>query len=167
MPLPEFIESSATMSPCETYRYTLRRVWNAEHPICTFFMFNPSTADAFVLDRTIKRCVHFAQRENCGGLLVLNAFAIRTPYPANVKAALEAEQDIVGPENDIRIEAELAQTEGPLIAAWGEFRWARPRIQVVRNLIGNRPIQCLGVTKDGSPRHPLFVRGNAELQNLP
>lgn len=164
MPLPAFIHSSATISECRRYRYTLKRVWDAELPVCTFIMFNPSTADAEVLDRTISRCVNFAIRENCGALLVLNVFSLRSPYPNDVRAA---GHEAIGPENDETISAELEKAEGPVIAAWGGFRWARERIEAVREIIGERQILCLGLNNDGTPCHPLYRPHDTVLQVLP
>lgn len=164
MPLPAFIHSSASISECGRWRYTLKRVWDADLPVCTFIMFNPSTADAEVLDRTISRCVNFAIREGCGALLVLNVFALRSPYPKDVRAGGD---EAIGPQNDATIMVELAQVEGPIIAAWGGFRWARERIEIVRRLIGERQILCLGTNRDGSPCHPLYRPHDAALQILP
>lgn len=53
----------ATWSPCKNYRYTLRRVWRSvdEPRVVTWVLLNPSTADEFASDPTIRRCMGFSQ----------------------------------------------------------------------------------------------------------
>ncbi len=58
---------SATFDHSRTYRYALERRWSETAP-AVFVMLNPSTADAFADDPTIRRCLAFARREGCGGL---------------------------------------------------------------------------------------------------
>ena len=76
--------STATISPCGSYRYTLTRdlglAMKPKRP-CLFVMLNPSTADALMDDRTIRRCKGFATREGCTSLTVVNLFAFRATNP--------------------------------------------------------------------------------------
>ena len=48
-------------------------------------MLNPSTADADHDDRTIGRCISFAKREGCGGLIVGNLFQLRATDPDELR----------------------------------------------------------------------------------
>lgn len=75
-------EATATFSPDRTYRYALTRRWRADLPVAAFLMLNPSTADAFVLDPTVRRCIGFARAWNTGGVLVLNLFGLRASNPS-------------------------------------------------------------------------------------
>lgn len=153
--------SGAVLSPCGTYRYTLDRVWDASLLTALFIMLNPSTADASEDDPTIRRCRSFATREGCGGLTVVNLFALRSTDPA----ALTSHPDPVGPQNDVHIALALDRQPAVVIAAWGAHPFAKPRAAQVAGLLtahGGQP-QCLGVTKNGDPRHPLYVRGDAPL----
>src|SRR5438309_1547537 len=86
---------SATISNCQQYRYRLSRCWDESLPACMFIMLNPSTADAKVDDRTIKRCMAYARAWGYGKLYVGNLFAFRATKPKNMKAA----SDPVGPNN--------------------------------------------------------------------
>ena len=52
--------SEAVFSVDRTRRYLLVRLWESVAPM-TWIMLNPSTADAFKADPTIKRCMTFAQ----------------------------------------------------------------------------------------------------------
>lgn len=50
----------AEFSDDRVYRYRLSRVWG-EGRRATFIMLNPSTADEYVDDRTLARCLAFAR----------------------------------------------------------------------------------------------------------
>lgn len=151
-----YIVTSASISG--DYRYRLGRAW-AGGPTCTFIMLNPSTADADQDDPTIRRCVGFAKALGCGALEVVNLYAYRATNPRD----LLRQDERVGPENDywLREAAQYAEAEGaPLIAAWGAHaeQW---RTQQVLALPGMGRLAALGVTKDGHPRHPLYLPGSA------
>lgn len=150
--------SSAVFSPCERYRYLLRREWGGP-PTCTFIMLNPSTADQWQDDPTIRRCIGFAKREGCGALTVLNIFAFRATDPKVMAAA----DDPIGPQNDDYLRAALGQ--GPVVAAWGAHKMAEERGRDVAKMLG-RDLLCLGTTKVGAPRHPLYVKRDAPLVPL-
>ena len=50
------------------------------------------------------------------------------------------------------------------VAAWGAHKLAAARALGVVHAFAGRPLLwCLGVTKDGHPRHPLYVRADAPL----
>jgi len=53
----------------------------------------------------------------------------------------------------------------PVICAWGAAEIAKPqaRLLVERQLETQHKLACLGWTKAGSPRHPLYVKGDAPL----
>jgi hypothetical protein len=78
----EFKHSDATFDESLRYRYRLERAW-VDHPVrfCNFVMLNPSTADAFVLDPTVTRCVGYARDWGYDGLVVTNIFALRSTDP--------------------------------------------------------------------------------------
>ena len=146
----------AHLDQTRTYRYTLRRIWDEGSAPVVWIMLNPSTADETDDDRTIGRCVAFAQTWGAGGIVVCNLFAFRSRDPEDLWTAA----DPVGPENDetLRREAVGAQM---VIAAWGEYTAGafRRREAAVRKLL-DRPLFHLGLTKRGHPRHPLYVPGD-------
>lgn len=149
-------QGGATISQCGQYRYDLRRTW-ASGPECTFIMLNPSTADANEDDPTIRRCISFAKREGCGSLLVVNLFAFRATDP---KVMADAE-DPIGPRNAVFLDEAIKNHT--VIAAWGAHPLAR---QAGKRLSKEYDLMCLGKTKAGAPRHPLYVRGDAPLISL-
>lgn len=161
LPAAGGVLTGATISRCETYRYTLDRIWDASLPTALFIMLNPSTADASVDDPTIRRCIGFAKRMGCGSLTVVNLFALRSTDPD----ALAKHPDPVGPDNDMHIALALGKRLGCVIAAWGAHPSARTRAPAVAGLLAAHgwQVDCLGTTNAGAPRHPLYVRGDAPL----
>ena len=65
-----FVQRSAEFSECRLYRYSLRIVWGTALPLASFVGLNPSTADEWQDDPTVRRCRTFAESWNCGGLLI-------------------------------------------------------------------------------------------------
>lgn len=159
------MKSDAAISGCGQYRYWLSRVWTAQTLVqpMVFVMLNPSTADATIDDPTIRRCVGFAKRELAGGLVVMNLFALRATDPSALRRAV----DPVGPENDEYIKRLLGDGYATVVCAWGSDPFARTRASEFLRLMDGRPLHCLGITKNGSPKHPLYVRGDHPLLQFP
>lgn len=157
------MRATATFSPCGAYRYTLARQWGNEPP-AIFVMLNPSTADAATDDPTIRRCVGFARRWHLDGIVVVNLFALRATDPR----ALRDHPDPVGPENDDRILAALEWYQSsPVVAAWGAHGGLYGRDRAMLGLIRDavdRPL-CLGTTRSGHPRHPLYLPADTVLMS--
>lgn len=142
--------SEAFYSECERYRYGLSRVWDTRVPPVLFVMLNPSTATELANDPTIHRCETRARRMGAGGVSIANLFAFRATRPEELKRA----EDPEGPEN-ARLLAEWHAAADWTIAAWGvhgAWRGAGPR--AARDM---GALWHLGLTKDGHPRHPLYV----------
>lgn len=152
-----FTRSHAVFSDCRLYRYRLERRWG-EGVLGAFLMLNPSTADEFQNDPTIRRCIGFAKREGWGGLVILNLFAFRATDPKDMERA----PDPIGPDNDEYLNAASFRVNGPLVAAWGAHKSAVDRGRYVAAFL-RWPMLCLGTTADGSPRHPLYVRADTPL----
>lgn len=140
-------DRGAILSDCGRYRYRLHRRVTASDRIALFIMLNPSTADAEQDDPTIRRCMGFARAMDCGVLVVVNLFAYRSKSPKILTAAPEP----VGPENDEHINA----------AAHGKHQ-GRDATIVGRLLLSGFDPVSLGETRDGSPRHPLYLSGSCK-----
>lgn len=149
------IERTATFSYDGQYRYTLRRIWG-DGTWLTFVMLNPSTADETQDDPTIRRCCGFARDLGYDGIHVVNLYAYRATRPE----VLRTVDDPVGPENDIALRCAM-QRPGHIIAAWGAN--ANPeRAAEVAAMPGGDRLVCLGTTRAGAPRHPLYLRADAQ-----
>lgn len=156
---------TAQFSTCGTYRYTLTRKlrnFNCKYYPAVFIMLNPSTADATNNDPTIRRCISFAEREGCTDLIVVNLFALRATDPKE----LLSHEDPIGPLNNNWISKSIQENwkDGLIIAAWGSHPFAKSRSEEIKKAFG--PLLCLGKTKNGNPRHPLYVKGDTPLSEL-
>ena len=150
----------AKFSSDRKYRYLLtRRVGLADDAV-TFVMLNPSTADETQDDPTIRRCIAFAKAWGFGGLHVVNLSPLRATDPKELLAA-GRESDAVWDENLEHIWYK-AQTSNMVIAAWGVHGAAENRdSRVMGELRENVGIvYCLGLTKDGHPKHPLYLKAD-------
>ena len=147
-------DSSAVYSDCETYRYSLTRVWQAGQPRLTFVMLNPSTATEVANDPTIERCEQRARRLGFGGFRVTNLFAFRATDPRDLRAAAEP----VGADNDTTL-LDSARWADQVIVAWGVHGIHQGRAAQVTRLLRSCDVALfhLGLSKAGHPRHPLYL----------
>jgi hypothetical protein len=158
------MDRDALFDPSGDYRYLLRRSWDRNGPLAVFVMLNPSTADAHRDDPTIRRCMGLARSWGFGRLEVVNLFGFRTPYPA----VLSTVSDPVGPENDAHVLAAVARGE-TVVAAWGNAGAVLNRgPAMLPRLSGEArtPLLCLGMTRAGHPRHPLYVAHNVRRTHI-
>jgi hypothetical protein len=153
------IQYSAIFDASNSYRYSLWRTWSAYHPRIVFVLLNPSTADEERNDPTIRRCIGFAQTWKFGSVEVVNLFA----YRATDARMLLKIDDPVGEENN-RFLIMAVERCSTVVVGWGTSGTLLGRDrQVLSLLAGRKEVYCLGITKDGQPRHPLYVKGNSVL----
>ncbi|ANP36914.1 hypothetical protein JL2886_02020 [Phaeobacter gallaeciensis] len=146
--------STAVYSDCETYRYSLTRIWDPDGQKVMFVMLNPSTATEVQNDPTIERCERRARTLGFGGFRATNIFAIRATDPRVMRAAKDPE----GPENEAAI-LSGAEWADQIICAWGTHGAHRdqgPRIENALRATG-QPLFHLGLSKHGHPKHPLYI----------
>lgn len=166
------IERSAEVSECGRYRWWLRRSWSLRNAdgthrigrgVVSFIMLNPSTADALQDDPTIRRCIGFAKSWGFNTLSVRNLFPWRATDP---KELLKAEDAAGGDRGDTELTSAL--TADMVVVAWGAnvpFKRDVEIMDIFSTVAPMVPIYCLGKTKNGSPRHPLYVK--ADQQPIP
>jgi hypothetical protein len=158
---------TADISPDGLYRYSLTRIWGGpgNHKFLPWIMLNPSTADHSIDDPTIRRCIGFARAFGYSGIRVYNLYAFRATNPADLLTAA----DPVGPRNDAVLRDVLINAHRigvPVIAAWGVN--AKPdRVAKIAGYSYADQLHCLGVTKAGQPKHPLYLPKTAELRRWP
>jgi hypothetical protein len=148
-----------------TYRYTLYREWEPSKPLVAFIGLNPSTADETNNDTTVTRCINFAKAWGAGRFVMLNLFAYRSTDPK----ALYAVADPVGPENAKMVATVTGNYARLVVCAWGthgrkrfpehtmDFQAMLWRVSEARGV----QFCCLGKNADGSPKHPLYLRGDS------
>lgn len=152
---------SAEISKCGQYRYNLIRGWDPDLPPMAFVGLNPSTADGRADDPTIRRCVQFAKDWGYGSLTMVNLYAYRATDPRAVLACA-TEDEAYGPANTLylRETARITRARGGIVVpCWGASKLATHwcgRIGYTLGLLSD-PVHVLGLTKDGAPRHPLYV----------
>lgn len=147
---------SALISPDQIYRYRLERSWSNVDPLLGWCMLNPSTADASVDDPTIRRCVRFSKDRGYGGIVVVNLMAYRASSPLDLLRA----QDPRGPLNDEALrEAAFLFKFGSIVCAWGLKAPAGVANRALK-IFDGVSLLCLGLTKEGHPKHPLYVRAD-------
>ena len=118
-----------------------------------FVGLNPSTADGNTDDPTVRRFTGFARKWGFSGVYVLNLFAYRATLPSELKNAY----DPVGVLNDLYLNIYREKSE-QVIVAWGvhgEFRGRAGEV-LLEGILGHE-LYCLGLTKEGYPRHPLYL----------
>jgi hypothetical protein len=140
----------AEISECGRYRWWLSRSWFSGEGVVCFVMLNPSTADGTKDDPTIRRCIGFAHDWGYRRLSVRNLYCFRAADPVELfKAA-----DPCGLLADGELIA--AGTADLTVAAWGAKAGQQRVTDALRLIRGE--LYCLGRTKHGQPRHPLYVR---------
>lgn len=154
------MENPCHFSPDRVHRYSLIHRLNPlfGDRLILWIGLNPSTADENKLDPTLTRIARFSEREGMDGFWMGNLFGLRTPYPKEMMAAA----DPVGPENDASL-LEAARKCDRVIAAWGVSGVYESRADAVVELLKGHELWCLGTTKAGHPRHPLYVKADQPL----
>lgn len=152
------VETGAILSEDRVYRYVLWRIWDRSKKPCLWIGLNPSTADETEDDPTIRRCMGFARDWGHGGIYMCNIYPYRATDPAELD---KATVDILGePHRNHKLLWRCAAQSDRVVAAWGA---SHPVDQVTEQMIRmniepRQRVQCLGTTKDGHPRHPLYIK---------
>jgi len=150
------------------YRYMLWRCWaQGRGKMMLFVMLNPSTANAEEDDPTIRRCIGFANRNECKRLLVGNLFAYRATDPSLLRRRNDEGIDVEGPENQAWL-WDMASDADYVVCGWGAsvprslMAKAESSIRTLRDAHEGE-LYCLGKTSKGHPRHPLYLPNASEL----
>ena len=163
----EHVDRKAVLSACGMYRYQLTRQVKSSGRMFGFVGVNPSTADASVEDHTTRKWLGFVKRWGGKGYQTVNLFAFRA---TDVKELANV-TDPVGVENDCYID-ELIYTCDVLVPCWGSLvklpaQHRRRAIDVLIKLqASGKPINHLGLTKDGQPKHPLLLPYDTKLRDF-
>lgn len=152
------------------YRYRLTRWLEGGRGRVCWVMLNPSTADATSDDPTIRRVLGFSRDHGFGELQVVNLFAARATTPREL-GQLGLAVDVAGPGNNRAIATAIGAAD-TVVVAWGAAvptvlrREAERRIRSILRRCGalGRTPWCLSTTRDGHPRHPLYVPASTTLQ---
>lgn len=146
------VEKGATISDCGLYRYALWRIWDKTKPLVLWIMHNPSTADADKDDPTIRRIIGFTKSWGYGGFYVGNL----SPYRATNPNELEklSYKILVPAENTSAIDEMKRKCELHVLAC------GVPVKPLQKLPITGSDYHYLELTKEGYPRHPLYLKSN-------
>lgn len=137
------------------YRYQLWRIWDESRPLVVFIMLNPSTADAEEDDPTIRRCMNYARSWGYGGIKVVNLFAYRATNPKELLKVVNP----TGGSDNIKHIINACKEASIIIAAWGAM--GKDLGETAYNwIIPLKEVYCLGTTKYGCPKHPLYLKAD-------
>jgi hypothetical protein len=132
------------------------------------FGINPSTAVPNAPDRTVARVSRFAADNGYDSWTMLNVYPQIATDPKDLDRAYR--QDLKA-ENERQIAGIIAGRPLTLLAAWGGLIASRPYLPALlsdilklTSVAGCDWVSLGYSTKDGHPRHPLFVRSDTALQ---
>ncbi len=161
--------TDASFSECGNYRWWLKRRISKEDNILFFIGLNPSKANEYSDDPTLRRMLRFCKCWGYGTLLVMNLFARISSSPKILHHCL----DPIGNDNDQhllnRITYWSENSKCDLWLGWGAGgSWKDRNLEVIYWLkkawsnrsndfpSANGPMS-VGVTRLGHPRHPLYT----------
>ncbi len=140
--------SGAVFTDERTHRLYLWRRWDKEKPC----------ADERLDDPTVRRCIGFAARWGYGGIFMCNVFTLVSTDPKKLNV-----------ETPIAMGASLAMRVirgrcNKAVAGWGNLitqgRQSEERVERIKRELS--PLHCLGLTKLGHPKHPLYLPYSVE-----
>jgi hypothetical protein len=149
------------------FRWWLCRRWDESLPPLIFVMLNPSTADAHVDDPTIRRCIGFAQSKCYGAIGVVNLFPYRATSPADLHAWIKSTDDTYR-NMQLMINLEYIKawcSQLDVVLAWGSHadKYPEQAASVKRVVMSKaKHVFCLGQTKSGQYKHPLYLPSDTE-----
>lgn len=153
-------DGDAIFSRSGKNRYVLRYRW-AKGPLLVWFMLNPSTANEGKSDPTITRCINFSKANGYGGLIVVNSEPLVSTDSKGIRGVLSPTADLY----NRRFIRQVARRHTTVVAAWGGF-CKRSAVSMRKELrdFGFTHVLCLGTTKAGQPKHPLYLNSKTELR---
>lgn len=183
---------AALFSEDGRYRYRLDRAGlGGGYPLrpVNMILLNPSTADAERDDPTIRRCMGFARSWGYDRLIITNLFAYRATNPSWLRRSEAPVGELVPPpfahdravpvdrrgappyvceRNDLEIMRAAREAE-LVVVAWGAYAAASVRAPHVAAMLVEAGIEpmAFGVTNEGHPRHPLYLRRETALRRWP
>jgi len=127
-----------------------------------FIGLNPSIADERIDDPTIRRCIGFAKKWGYSGMFMCNAYTLVSTNPKALNTEIPLALGAHLAMRLLRSRSEVA------IAAWGnlitQVRDWESRVERIKTDLW--PLHCLGITKIGHPRHPLYLPYNVKLEQF-
>ena len=167
--LPDGVVGSATFSNCGRYRQALTRDWTAKdaaRKAVLFIGMNPSVADASASDPTCHRELMFAKDWEFTRYLKGNVLDWRATSPKDIPR----DPTMAASSDNLTVLVEMATEAELVVMAYGKLhqRYAGIVNEVITVMNATKgPLKCLGLNKDGSAKHPLYLRKDTKLITFP
>ena len=149
-------DKGAVFSGCERFRFLLWRTWNIRRPKVLFIGFNPSTANDTIDDATTRKVISFSKKNGFGGVIMGNCFPFVATNPKELTDFSRLE------ENDRWLRS-LQKEVVQVIFSWGNFKEVGEKKRDEKMIQMFPKAKILAKNKNGSPKHPLYARLDAEL----
>ncbi|MDP3949523.1 DUF1643 domain-containing protein [Microbacterium sp.] len=150
-------------APDGSARFVLGTV--GENPLVCFGI-NPSTAVPNAPDRTVGRVIRFAAANGFDSWTMLNVYPQISTDPTGMH--LQHDPDLKA-QNEHHI-ARMVEGRPTLLAAWGVLVTSRPYLRSlladilkITTAAGAQWVSLGEPTKDGHPRHPLYLSADTPL----
>lgn len=167
--LPDGVVGEAQFSDCGRYRQSLTRDWtpkDADPRAVLFIGMNPSVADESTSDPTCHRELMFARDWGFTRYLKGNVLDWRATSPKDIPH----DPGLACSTDNIPALVEMAMDAEMIVLAYGKLhnRFA-PLVHEALSAVAatGQPLKCLGLNKDGSAKHPLYLRKDTALQEFP
>jgi hypothetical protein len=159
------------------FRTLLTRRWGGSdgRNFVLWVMLNPSTATGVRNDPTLKAIIEMTHNMGYNALRVVNLVTYRTSIPSQLYAWLDKQKEPQGAYLDkcanliwfqIQLASEVILAHGQHVLVKRREPWHRVLLRTQAQLVykftvdaGHVPL-CVGVNRDGSPRHPLARGGH-------
>jgi hypothetical protein len=158
----------AVFSQGHVHRWRLSRSWAPEKGTACWIGANPSVAGKDYDDPTCTRIISFTESFGYGRMILVNISPFISTDPRKLP---HHDHDLMFPEAGEKYVVGAIAESQIVIAAWGVLdgcmrKWADALVGQLQcyPAIANKPLWCLGKTKDGSPRHPLYVHSKTKLE---
>lgn len=153
------VKKNALFSRDMKHRYVLTRDWSEsgeEYKKITYIGMNPSIADDTIDDPTIRRLISFTKSFGYNQFDIVNLVSVISTNP---RAIDFKNLDISSHSESLyRI-----QNNNLIVACWGKP--INIHFEKMANFVKQyyKYLWCFGINKDGSPKHPLYLKSNTKL----
>ena len=162
------IKSTAEFSKCRQFRYTLIRDFQKGKGTLTFILLNPSTANEEFNDPTIARCENRTIAMGFKRMVITNIYPFRATNPKEMFAAKNARgekskiKSLIYKNNEAILDH--AKRSKLVICAWGCHSQSESTSNEVKEILDEHKVKLhvLELSKNGRPKHPLYLRNDLE-----
>ena len=170
--------SFCLFSECSSYRWILKRELLIGKKSVVFIGLNPSIANSSENDKTLARIINFCSQWDYKNIYIINLFALISKSSIQ----LSKSNDPIGVNNDLitlkTLEFWREDSNCDLWLGWGDKGEFRERDRKVLKLIkkfsyvkskknnSSKTVLCLGLSKKGNPRHPLYMSNRSILRKF-